>query len=55
MNKTICELYSKEERVVMLSEEKVNQKPEIEGQKIQLSKEKRQKDKQWSTKHYIEN
>jgi hypothetical protein len=27
MNKKICELYSKEERVVMLSEENVNQKP----------------------------
>jgi hypothetical protein len=33
-----------------------NQKPQIEGQTIQWPKrKKRQKDKQWSAKHYTEN
>ena len=38
MNKKICELYSKEERVVMLSEEKVNQKRKSKDRKYNCQK-----------------
>jgi hypothetical protein len=38
MNKKICELYSKEERVVMLSKEKVNQSRKSKDRKYNCQK-----------------